>query len=81
MEYQCSVRQLVEAMREVNPKAKITLKDGAAPEEATLGGTPEPVLDTSSLQKELKWQPKYSLKEATKRYFNYFRQQAGLPLL
>jgi UDP-glucose 4-epimerase len=81
VEYQCSIRQLVEAMCRVNPKAQVTIKDGVAPEEATLGSTPEPVMDTTGVQTELGWKPKYSLEEALTRYFNYFRQQAGLPPL
>jgi nucleoside-diphosphate-sugar epimerase len=81
MEYQCSMRQIVEAICKVNPKAKITIKNGVAPDEATLGGSPEPILDTKGIQTELGWKPKYNLEEALKRYLNYFRQQEGLPPL
>jgi nucleoside-diphosphate-sugar epimerase len=81
VEYPCSIRQLVEAMCRANPEAKVTVKDGASKEEAILGGSPDPELDTSGIRKELGWKPKYSLEEALVRIFNYFRQQEGVPLL
>jgi UDP-glucose 4-epimerase len=81
VEYQCSVRQLVEAMCKVNPEAQVTIKEGVAPEVATLGGSPEPMLDITGVETELGWKPKYSLEEAVKRLFNYFREQKGLPPL
>jgi len=81
VEYQCSSRQLVEIMRKVNPKALVTIEEGVETKAATLGGTPEPLLDMSGVQTELGWKPKYSLEEAIIRIFNYFRQQEGLPLL
>ena len=81
IEYQRSVRQLAEIIRKVNPKAQVTIKEGVGIEEATWGGNPEPVLDTTGVRTELGWKPKYSLEEAVKRIFNYFRQQEGLPPL
>ncbi|MFC1863987.1 NAD-dependent epimerase/dehydratase family protein [Thermodesulfobacteriota bacterium] len=60
IEFQCSMRQLVETMCEVNPNAKVTIKDGVATEEATLGGSPEPELNTTGVFDELKWKLKYN---------------------
>jgi nucleoside-diphosphate-sugar epimerase len=81
VEFPVSCRQLVEAMRRANPKAVITLKDKSAISEQTWPGTPEPRLDTSAIYQELKWKPKYSLDEALKHIFNYFRKQSGMELL
>jgi nucleoside-diphosphate-sugar epimerase len=81
-DYLCSCRQVAESMGKVNPKARITLKDGVSPDEATWGGAPsEPLLDTTGIKTELGWKPKYSLEEALRKIFNHFRQQEGLPLL
>jgi UDP-glucose 4-epimerase len=81
MEFQCSVRQIVKAICKVNPNAKVTIKNGVSPEEATVPGTAEPIVDITGVQTELGWKPKYGLEEALKRYMNYFRQQKGMPLL
>lgn len=80
-DYQCSARQLAEIIHKVNPKARVTIKEGVGIEEETWGGTPEPTLDITGIRTELGWKPKYSLEEAITRIFNYFRQQEGLPLL
>ena len=80
IEFQLSPRELVETINKINPKAKITLKAGVPMQEAIWGGTPDAFQDTSALRQELKW-PKYNLKEALKKMFNYFRQQENLPLL
>ena len=81
VEFQCSGRQLVEAICRVNPQAQVTIKEGVGIEESTWAGTPEPKLNVSGIQGELGWKPKYSLEEALARCFNYFREQGGLPLL
>jgi UDP-glucose 4-epimerase len=81
VEFLVSGRQLVESMRLVNPKAEITIKDRVSKEEQTWAGNAEPNLDISGIRKELKWEPKYSLKEALTRIFNHYRKEAGmLPL-
>jgi UDP-glucose 4-epimerase len=78
VEYLVSCRQIVESMLRVNPRAKVTIKDGVSSDEATWGGAEEPPLDVSGIKKELGWQPKYSLDEAMRKIFNYFRQQEEL---
>jgi nucleoside-diphosphate-sugar epimerase len=80
-EYIVNCQQIVDSISRVNPKAKVTIKDRAAEDEATWGGTVEPIIDASGIRKELGWEPKYTLDEALKRVFNYFRQQAGMELL
>jgi nucleoside-diphosphate-sugar epimerase len=78
VEFQCSMRQLAEVMCKVNPNARVTIKEGVSPENATLGGSPEPDLDTTGVFKELKWDPKYNLEDAIRNIFNYYRQQKRL---
>ncbi|MBN2060819.1 MAG: NAD(P)-dependent oxidoreductase [Deltaproteobacteria bacterium] len=78
VEFQCSMRQLVEIMCNVNPGARVSINDGVSPEEATLGGSPEPELDTRGVFGEFKWKPKYSLEDAVRNIFNYYRRQDGL---
>jgi len=78
VEYLVSCRQIVESILRISPKAKVTIKDGVSSAEATWGGAQEPILDISGIKTELGWQPKYSLDEALRKIFNYFREQAGL---
>jgi nucleoside-diphosphate-sugar epimerase len=77
VEYQVSCRQLSEAMCRVNPKAKITIKDGVADTEATWGGAQEPMVNTETIKLELGWKPKYTLEESLKQIFNFYRLQEG----
>jgi UDP-glucose 4-epimerase len=81
VEYLISCRQLVEAMRRVNPHARLTLREKVSFDEQTWAGTPEPKLDISGIRKELGWTPRYSLDEALIKIFNHYRQQKGMPLL
>jgi UDP-glucose 4-epimerase len=81
VEFPVSCRQMVEAMRRVNPQAIINLRDKSSYEEQTWPGTPEPRLETVAIYQELKWKPKYSLDEALKNIFNHFRKQGGMELL
>jgi UDP-glucose 4-epimerase len=81
VEHLISCRQLVEAMRRVNPAARLTLKEKVPFDEQTWAGTPEPKLDISGIRKELGWTPRYSLDEALAKIFNHYRQQENLPLL
>lgn len=68
-------RQLVETICKINPEAQVTLVEG------THEAYRAPTMDTTALRAELGWQPKYSLEEALREIFNYFRQREGMPLL
>lgn len=81
VDWMVSCRQLAEAARRVNPKARITLKDKVLDEEQTWAGIAEPELDITGIRKELNWKPKYNLEESLAGIFNYYRQQEGLPPL
>jgi nucleoside-diphosphate-sugar epimerase len=81
VEYPVSCRQLVEAIKRVNPKASISLKDKVSSYEQTWPSTPEPRLDTTPIFQEIGWKPKYSLDEAIRQIFNYFRKEKKMPLL
>lgn len=72
-----SNRQLVETVLKVNPEARVTLRkpEGAAKVYLL------PRVNSSGVRAELGWQPKYDLAEGLKEIFNYFRRQAGMPLL
>ena len=70
-----SNRQLVEIIRQVNPAAQVSLADETSEDYRTA------TMDTTGLRTELGWQPEYSLKEALREIFNYFRQQEGMPPL
>lgn len=80
-DYQVSCRQIAESMQRVNPKARITIKDGVSSDDATWGGAQEPAMIATGIQKELGWKPKYTMDEALKKVLNHFRKQAGMPLL
>jgi nucleoside-diphosphate-sugar epimerase len=54
VEFPVSCRQIAESMMRVNPKAKITIKDGVSSEDATWGGTQELLLNASGIRNELK---------------------------
>lgn len=68
-------RQLLEAIRKVNPEAKVSLVEGVS------DGLRVPRLDASGLRRELGWQARHSLEEALREIYNYWRRKEGMSLL
>ena len=80
-EYPVSCRQIVESISRLNPRAKVTLKEGVPSAEATWGGAQEPLIDSRAIRKEFGWETRFTLDEAIKRLLNHFRKQAEMSLL
>lgn len=80
-EYKCSIRQLVDIIYKVNPQARVTIEEKVETETTIWRGAPEVMVDTTRIQTELGWKPKYSLEGMIRKVFNNFRQQQGLSLL
>ncbi len=72
-----SNREVVQAIRRINPGARIKLNK---PKPGVVEGYVLPPVKTSGVRKELGWRAKYSLEDGLKRTLNYFRQQEGKPL-
>ena len=68
-------RQLLETIRKVNPEAQVSLVEGVSDSVVV------PRMDGSGLRDELGWQAKYSLEEALREIYNYWRQKEGMPAL
>jgi nucleoside-diphosphate-sugar epimerase len=72
-------RQVIETIRNINPQARVTI--GESVESEVFKNTRPALLDATKVRIELGWKPKYSLEEGLRKFFNYFRQQEGMPLL
>ncbi|HXY74957.1 MAG TPA: NAD(P)-dependent oxidoreductase [Dehalococcoidales bacterium] len=67
----CNGYQLAEILKEINPKAQITVQPGKAQYDF-------PLVDASAVTRELGFTPRYSLKEGLRMAINYFRKQNHL---
>ncbi len=75
-----SVNQLVEIIRKINPECQVTVEERRDVGEVFIPPS-HPKIDTSGLQAELGWQPKYSIEGGLRKMFSKFRQDEGLPPL
>jgi len=64
--------QLAGILKEINPQAKITIKQGQSVYDT-------PALDNTAMKSELSFTPKYSLKDGMKLVLNEMRHKSGLP--
>jgi nucleoside-diphosphate-sugar epimerase len=71
-------RQVVETIHRINPEAQVVLEKEA---QGLMTGYVLPRVNTTGIQRELGWQPKYSLEEGLRKVLNYFRQREGMPPL
>jgi UDP-glucose 4-epimerase len=76
-----SNKELVETIRKINPEAQLTLEEGISNLTMSRGDHHAPAMNTTRLHTELGWRPKYSFEEGLRKSLNYFRQQAGMPIL
>ncbi|MFC1932211.1 NAD-dependent epimerase/dehydratase family protein [Chloroflexota bacterium] len=74
-------QQLVETIRKINPEAQLSLEEGISNLTRPEGDHHGPTMNPTGIRTELGWQPKYSFEEGLRISCNYFRQQAGMPLL
>ena len=79
MEGNYTNRQVVEAIRKINPQARVIIEEGV--ESEMYKNFQPPLLDTDSTRTEFGWQPKYGLEQGLRKVMNYFRHQERLPLL